>query len=111
MKTDTPKFTPGPWKVVPFTEPDLCIPDVVSESRISVCTCYNGSVGDVNETNANARLIAAAPDLYAACEMIIRFENHVGAQMSAAGADAVLRAISCALAALAKAAPANGGAK
>ncbi len=57
---NSPKHTPGPW---------LCHPSNESDCEYRV---FN-SDGDYLTTNediaeANARLIAAAPDLFAACE-------------------------------------------
>lgn len=53
------KFTPGPWDVLHFAL-------VVSRERAIRIADVNGS--DAQERAANARLIAAAPDLLAACK-------------------------------------------
>ena len=58
------KHTPGPWEVIQ--------PDKNHPSRAMVAAC-NGGVDIYNvplteETKANARLIAASPDLLAACK-------------------------------------------
>lgn len=58
--SDTPKWTPGPWRVVP--------PEESYEDYFGVCQVKE-SLGWVYiceqvEQQANAHLIAAAPDLY-----------------------------------------------
>ena len=63
------KHTPGPWSTSewPSREKDYI--------RIFAGTTYVGSVGNSDDpferTEANARLIKAAPDLLAACEAVI----------------------------------------
>ena len=64
-------FTPGPWKVV------------FSESKPTRIVCGDGSTTanilylslikrkTPNESEANANLIAAAPDMYKACKMAL----------------------------------------
>lgn len=65
-----PKWTPGPWKVGPVDD--------------TVVTAADGSVvaeidGDYNQPEtwrimeANARLIATAPELYEALEGLVRY--------------------------------------
>lgn len=102
------RWTPGPWCVEAqnasvWTE----------DGMLQVAHCLSvpgvGMVWDRDELHANARLIAAAPELYAALEWI----THVACGVSKAGPDEVgdarLRpgeyeaAIAAAIAALAKA--------
>jgi hypothetical protein len=62
------KWTPGPWSIVPAGEDEWGEVNVFD--RVLVAAHRHVSVEgrtDV-EANANARLIAAAPDLYAALE-------------------------------------------
>lgn len=54
------KYTPGPWKV----SKDGC--DIDNVGGAGVCTLYADETSD-----ANARLIAAAPDLLEACKAIV----------------------------------------
>lgn len=65
MKTE---FTPGPWfsgsKRVWANE---------TEDRLGMEITLHG--GNNKDNNANARLIAAAPDLYAALELILDREE------------------------------------
>ena len=55
------EHTPGPWKVVGLS--------VISDSGI-IC---NPPSGPIDELEANARLIAAAPDMLEALEMSVRY--------------------------------------
>ncbi len=51
------KHTPGPWKVgLPS------IPDVFADDNRLIAECYSPRIS-MKERQANARLIAAAPDL------------------------------------------------
>jgi hypothetical protein len=60
---ETPQHTPGPWHIEQ-ADPDLP-PYVVSDvTGLVVCDL----VGPPDRTEANATLIAAAPDLLAACK-------------------------------------------
>ncbi len=54
--------TPGPWEVIPPTS------EYPSRARVggSGCDIYDAPL--TNETMSNAHLIAAAPDLLAACQ-------------------------------------------
>ena len=58
-------WTPGPWRVAQ-EEPD---------AWVTMSDGHTFSVGDTlyhPATKANAHLIAAAPDLLAACEMVLK---------------------------------------
>ena len=65
------KATPGPWAydvTVAFSDrPDL--PCVVDEYRLIVAQCWDDGHSD-DECEANAHLIAAAPDLYEALDAL-----------------------------------------
>ena len=66
-----PRFTPGPWGVS-ASDADDAGPTVAFQP-FNGCGCCNSPwiVGETREErNANARLIAAAPDLYTALEEI-----------------------------------------
>ena len=55
------KHTPGPWVV---DEPDKHGQAIVSSEHTEIATCWHHCVGAIEkEMHANARLIAAAPDL------------------------------------------------
>lgn len=64
------KHTPGPWKAYGFmiTGGDF---RQVADCNMPVGTPGREEDATVDEDQANARLIAAAPDLLAACEMLI----------------------------------------
>jgi len=65
--------TPGPWRVM--NRNDICA-DNEHESRIA-------DLYDENESwRANARLIAAAPELIAVCEAAFEHENECFAEES-----------------------------
>ena len=69
-----PQFTPGPWRF--WDSPDR--PSNYDLARLTAANgrhilfCYGGAgfeaLGTSEENQANARLIASAPDLYAALE-------------------------------------------
>lgn len=79
------KFTPGPWEFVPGSEhhgpyvsapwgDDIC--DLYFMSDPSAPSVRNGGPSrpiwfHAEQANANAALIAAAPDLYAALETLL----------------------------------------
>lgn len=68
-------FTPGPWFVSDDPRPNMewnrhIATDPDGENRI--CFMANGGTERDDEFEGNARLIAAAPDLYAALESLLR---------------------------------------
>ena len=95
----TTKYTPGPWNFQPCDEYVNCF-DVLCEEDYYVATTHDGVRGDKN-AGANARLIAAAPDLLEALQNIAEHWNQD--QNEAAMADACWHAIHTARAAIAKA--------
>jgi hypothetical protein len=69
----TPKFTPGPWRACPVQGVDYDFRPIARDVSHGAAP-YHARVdytGDEAETDANANLIAAAPDLYAALEMLL----------------------------------------
>jgi hypothetical protein len=65
------KHTPGPWEVGYL---DKHGQRTVLSQHIEICTCWHHSVGAIEkEMEANARLIAAAPDL-------LDFARNIGSQ-------------------------------
>lgn len=62
------EFTPGPWasdaSVAFHDRPDL--PCVVDEHRLVIAQCWDDGHSE-EECEANAHLIAAAPDYHSAC--------------------------------------------
>ncbi len=64
----TASHTPGPWRVDYL---DKNSQRVVSGEHIEICSCWHHSVGAIEmEMEANARLIAAAPDMLKALKEI-----------------------------------------
>ncbi len=70
MKTKTPKHTPGPWHYFPDDHDGFEGPSVQSGFGLVVYTLEPGE-----ENEANARLIAAAPDLLAALRYMVEAQN------------------------------------
>jgi hypothetical protein len=71
--TEQPSFTPGPWTVEDHTEVIARVPSPsptkAASDVLTVCRCVDVEIyhdDRSGKTDANARLIAAAPDLYAA---------------------------------------------
>ena len=65
-KTNETKHTPGPWVVA---EGDSNGQAVVRNADIEIATCWHHCVDGIErEMRANARLIAAAPELLAALD-------------------------------------------
>lgn len=66
-------FTPGPWNIVMFLKKHNGfthrIHDSVDNTIVEIPTAYEGLQ---EETRANARLIAAAPDLLEACKYFVQ---------------------------------------
>ncbi len=65
----TTRHTPGPWEIA---EDDVHGQAVVRGEHTEIATCWHHCVGSIEiEMRANARLIAAAPDLLAALQMLM----------------------------------------
>lgn len=90
--------TPGPWEV---SEDDQNGQAVVSSPETEIATCWHHCVGSLEkEMRANARLIAAAPELLDACEALLeRYRIMVAADgpecLQAIAAIAKARGTSC----------------
>ena len=71
-----PKFTPGPWKMVIEGSINLeeglatiDAPNAGKSTGKSICRTYESFTNEgARENIANAQLIAAAPEMYDACE-------------------------------------------
>ena len=75
---DQPKFTPGPWAVSEDPRPGMeWNNEIVTAADYDNRICYmaNGGKERADEFLANAFLIAAAPDLYAALEGVLRIAD------------------------------------
>ena len=65
------KFTPGPWKATYDSQLQAAIEIYNTEDRIMVAVLPDrGTVEAMSEIEANANLIAAAPDMYEALEQM-----------------------------------------
>lgn len=67
--SETTKQTPGLWLISETASGKIKVTD---RNGFSIC---NITVGPYSTQRANARLIAAAPDLYAALERLMRETN------------------------------------
>jgi hypothetical protein len=63
--------TPGPWGIGDYDDGHECVIEA-SESKRMICECYEDGEEHTDEDRANARLIAAAPDLLDACKEVLR---------------------------------------
>lgn len=78
------KHTPGPWTASMGTEDDNERWCVLNEAGYLLATVENGAPGDTLETEeANARLIAAAPDYHANAQRLHNDINGLHATMRA----------------------------
>lgn len=65
-----PSFTPGPWKAWPI-QMDCSLPYTPVSAKTLLARVYSEAFGDHEESEANARLISAAPDLLEALQRIV----------------------------------------
>lgn len=75
------KSTPGPWRVVPRDGNRHRHNDIMSGNK-RVASIGESTIGSLRESAANARLIAAAPDLLEACVRLLRFNEELCADMN-----------------------------
>ena len=68
--------TPGPWARIIADGYTVRHPQIYSDTGPIANATWLGD-GRVDELNANARLIAAAPDLLAALEALLDYENGI----------------------------------
>ena len=82
--TQTAKHTPGPWELGPDirSRGDLVYRMVLAgKKRLCAVSVYGGRAGtnqptfSEEEVVANGHLVAAAPDLLAACETLVAIED------------------------------------
>lgn len=68
------KHTPGPWKIWELQDRDYSVEIASVEAGCTVGAAYHindDPVTPCDETMANARLIAAAPELLEACKKVL----------------------------------------
>ena len=87
------KPTPGPWRVARAgADPTRVYSDRGGERLVAACPSAGGT--DPSEAHANARLIAAAPALLAACRTAYARLNRFGEHETIAhGGEGTLRGI------------------
>ena len=68
--------TPGPWARIIADGYTVRHPQIYSDTGPIANATWLGD-GRVDELNANARLISAAPDLLAALEALLDYENGI----------------------------------
>jgi hypothetical protein len=94
------KHTPGPWGVAYLDKNGQA---VVKGEHIEIATCWHHCVGAIEkEMHANARLIAAAPELLEALRAFIKAE-YLLPNLSGPAAVAVIEARGKAVVAILKA--------
>ena len=77
--SETPKHTPGPWYAS-----GSYIEKTPSGHRFTIAEVFRHNVG---QCKANARLIAAAPDLLAACELALTLLEDLTTEEFSRGGD------------------------
>ena len=71
----TTQHTPGPWRVTTAK--------VMAGNGRAICLIENRKLHEgFQESSANARIIAAAPDLLAALEVVREYMDHAADQFS-----------------------------
>jgi hypothetical protein len=79
-KMTNAQHTPGPWELVSTVSPQtLNLFGAAANHEYHIGTFLSGSRKDLETFKANARLIAAAPDLLTACEVLINTLMHKAA--------------------------------
>lgn len=66
------KHTPGPWTIEPYDRSDK---DIIISGRYPICFVDFDDV-EHDEQEANARLIKAAPELYAAIKAALIYDEN-----------------------------------
>jgi len=91
------KFTSGEWKVgyPAINEPDRFIITADNDGIVHAHVYgANGTTREIEEAEANAKLIAAAPDLFKACKMAEKLIGEMNAtSKSMIVFDAIINAI------------------
>lgn len=79
------KHTPGPWEIA---EDDIHGQAVVRGEHTEIATCWHHCVGSLEiEMRANARLIAAAPDMLRALSILLEVYSKPDMRLCCDGQD------------------------
>lgn len=73
-KDAAPTYTPGPWQTEEYGRSiTACRPpgSMVCTARVTLAEIWSGGTASCAEADANARLMAAAPDLLAALQGLL----------------------------------------
>jgi hypothetical protein len=70
------KWTPGPWQMSPYNYTEVLMAEGIGAE------CYYVKNEDEEQSQANAKLIAAAPELYEAADALSRLFNELLFDMS-----------------------------
>jgi hypothetical protein len=81
-ETSETEGTPGPWRLETESRSadgsDLVVTDAIGAYTVATCRIGDTGVADVYEAEANARLIAAAPEMAAALRKIVALNGSTG---------------------------------
>jgi len=69
--------TKGPWTIVPYGDGDSLVIHSSDENRVCFMATHGGTQSQWERIQANARLIAAAPELYGALRYIANETMHL----------------------------------
>lgn len=72
-----PRWTPGPWVVTPYGDGDSLVIHSGDEWRVCFMATPGDSPGAMARIEANARLIAAAPELAEVVETLLSYVRDV----------------------------------
>lgn len=78
MNTVDTKHTPGPWATDEAEHDQTHLPVKIKAGERTICTVWidDAPVRDFNaEQHANAKLIAAAPELLEACGLFVNYDS------------------------------------
>lgn len=68
-------WTPGPWLVESENNPDGSSLIVVDDEGLLICDTCDINCGHEEQAEANARLIASAPELFEALQVLLEFDG------------------------------------
>lgn len=84
------KHTPGPWIATGWENTVVNIPDIYSGGHLTICVYPASGQAPRSEAVANARLIAAAPDMAAEISKQIDWLKHARAELQGVARESLL---------------------